>query len=64
MLITFVDNANNRKFGFDGVRKIQVTVTKAVHLSGIDAVTGERYGVRVDRTEYSYFTLHKEDDDE
>lgn len=63
MIITFVDSDKNRKFSFDGVRRIK-TYAKDVYISGLDFVTNELYSVRVDAKEYSYFTVSKEDNNE
>lgn len=63
MLITFVDSDKNRKFSFDGVRRIKV-YAKDVYLYGLDFVTNDTYSVRVNAAEYSYFTVNKEDDNE
>lgn len=60
MTITFVDSDKNRKFSFDGVRRIQ-TYAKDVYISGLDFVTNELYRVRVNAESYSYFTVNKED---
>lgn len=60
MTITFVDSGKNRKFSFDGVRRIK-TYAKDVYISGLDFVTNELYSVRVNAEEYTYFKLEKED---
>lgn len=60
MTVTFVDEARNRKFSFDGVRRIR-TYCKDVALYGLDFATDDLYSIRVDAEEYTYFVVKKED---
>lgn len=60
MTITFVDEVKNRKFSYDGVRRIK-TYCKDVYIYGLDFATDELYSGRIEAKEYTYFIVQKED---
>lgn len=65
MLITFFKTGDSpRSFGFDGVEDLQVSKSGKVTISGTDKVDNSGYMIFVSSAEYSYFTLHKEDNNE
>lgn len=66
MLVTFFKTGDSpRRFGFDGVTDLQVEKDGTVTISGTDKYDDNSgYMTFVRPAEYSYFTLHKEDNNE
>lgn len=62
MLVTFVDHGQNRKFGYDGVKSIDVNESKTVSIKGYDCVLERGYVARISAHEYSYFIVNNMED--
>ena len=63
MLVTFFKNGESpKRFGFDGVNDIEVDHLGAATIVGVDKLDNKAYICTVLPKEYSYFTLHKEDE--
>lgn len=62
MILTFVKTGESpKRFGYDGVKSIDVDINHTVSIKGIDSITERGYVARISAHEYSYFTVHKED---
>ena len=62
MLVTFFKSGESpKKFGFDGVNDIEVDYSGSATIVGVDKLDNKAYIYTVLPSEYSYFTLHKED---
>lgn len=65
MLVTFFKNGESpKRFGFDGVNDIEVDHSGSATIVGVDKLDNKAYIFTVLPKEYSYFTLHKEDDED
>ena len=64
MLVTFYKTGESPKhFGYDGVTDLQVDSDGTATVIGIDKFDNSGYMIFVWHTNYSYFTLHKEDEE-
>ena len=65
MLVTFFKTGDSpRRFGYDGVADLQVDRDGTATFSLFDEFDKGTFIISVKPAEYSYFTLHKEDNND